>query len=121
VYGVDEDSAVDFLVDVRPILETHCVSCHNREVMPGRPSLESAELARETGAIGTYIVPGNPGASLVLYLGTLPEVEMMAMPPMPHPRLGDEEIATLRLWIEGGAPWPGGREGKLKVPAPRLQ
>ncbi|MDQ6699298.1 MAG: PSD1 and planctomycete cytochrome C domain-containing protein, partial [Acidobacteriota bacterium] len=64
--------------------------------------LTAREAILKGGSRGSALKPGSPDDSLllqaVLHNGKL------AMPP--GPKLPDEEIATLRSWIEKGAQWP---------------
>lgn len=110
-----EKVAVSFTTEVKPILENKCAICHNRQTLPGRPSFESRELAMIPGSRGPVISPGNPDNSMMLKLIEESPVEDRAMPPVGH-RLTAEEIETLRQWIDEGADWPAGKEGRV-VPA----
>ena len=45
---------VDFLTQVKPVLEAKCVMCHNRQALPGHMSLENRSEAMRSGALGTH-------------------------------------------------------------------
>src|SRR5690606_10593901 len=66
--------------------------------------LDVREAAIEDLGGGAAIVPGDPDASLVIQRVTESDEDML-MPPSSSqkPRLSDEEVALLRLWIEQGA------------------
>jgi len=91
----------DFVTDVAPIFQQHCLRCHQPEHKEGDLSLSSsADLLRHE-----YLVPGNPEQSYLLDVvtssGNLP-------PAMPKEgtRLTATQIETLRAWIKSGAVWP---------------
>ena len=104
---------VDFSRHVKPILESKCSMCHNSEALPGKPSLTSREEATQTGALGLWIVPGQPDRSLLLTKIHDTPAHLKAMPPVGQ-QITREEIAVLRKWIKEGAVWPEGRVGRLK-------
>jgi hypothetical protein len=111
---------VDFVTDVKPILQENCLPCHNTGLLLGYLNLETKALAFKPGPNGAFIIPGNPGASTLYQLVLLKDGEKRAMPPLKH-RLFDSEKETLRLWIEQGAPWPDGPEGKIPPLAGEVQ
>jgi hypothetical protein len=101
-----------FQSQVRPIFEKNCLRCHDGKI-PRRLNLSSRATAFKTGPLGeTYLVPGNPAASLLLKAvsrhGTHPK-----MMPKLDVSLTDDQIGILREWIEDGAHWPKGADGVL--------
>ncbi|MHA3774669.1 PSD1 and planctomycete cytochrome C domain-containing protein [Verrucomicrobiota bacterium sgz303538] len=103
----------DFATQIRPILETSCVSCHGAEKQKGHFRIDSREALLKGGDNGAAIVEGKSAESaLVHYVARL--VEDMEMPPKKEQALKDEQIALLRAWIDAGAPWPQGLT--LKAP-----
>ncbi len=97
---------IDFVKDVKPILETQCVACHRADKAEGdlRLDVRSEAMSFEDG-----IVPFHPEKSLVYTTTTLAEDDENLMPPAskggPMPT---EMIETLKAWIEQGAVWPEG-------------
>lgn len=86
------------------ILRAHCFSCHNVEKKRGQLDLTSREAAIKGGENGPALKPGKASDSpLVKQLlpGTDPH-----MPP--KKQLPDKLIATLRGWVDAGAPWDAG-------------
>ncbi len=57
--------------------------------------------------IGTdrWIVPGSPEHSRLYQVATLSDYNPGAMPPTGH-AISPKDLATLRVWIEKGAPLP---------------
>ncbi len=100
---------VDFVTHVKPLLETHCLSCHNTGLLLGMLNLENRQLAFSSA----FIVPGQPDASKLYTVTLLTEGKhVQAMPPE-GPRLSEADKEVLRRWIEQGARWPEGPEGAL--------
>jgi hypothetical protein len=58
--------AVDFAVEVHPILAARCAPCHSGAKPAAGLSLTTRALTLTGGASGPAIVPGNSGASLLI-------------------------------------------------------
>ncbi len=98
---------VDFSRDVRPILSDNCFACHGPDEASRQAGLrfdieDGPKKAR--GDRPPVIVPGDPEASLILKR-VAPADPAMQMPPPYSDRkpLTEQEVATLRAWIEQGA------------------
>lgn len=89
---------VDFAATVKPVLEKHCLSCHN----PSRPLGQVRVDTREALLGGKSVVAGAPEKS-TLYT----TMKAGAMPPA-GPKPKPEEIEAVRQWIAEGANWPAG-------------
>jgi len=85
---------VDFVRDVKPILEIRCVRCHGPEA-----AMKNLRLNTRWRAMAV-IVPKKPDDSR-LYLAA----KSGFMPPG-EKKLSAAEIETLRRWIAEGARWP---------------
>ena len=96
---------IDFLTEVKPILESTCVSCHGPEKPKGDLRLDSRAAALKGGDGGTAIVPGKAQMSPLYTSTVLPPGHDDIMPPKGDP-LNKEQTEKLRLWIEQGAEWP---------------
>jgi mono/diheme cytochrome c family protein len=81
------------------ILASQCVSCHGPEKKKGGLDLTLRERALAGGHSGAGIVPGEPGESLLVEKITEGE-----MPPTGA--LSADQVATVRAWVEAGAPYP---------------
>lgn len=98
--------AVDFERDIQPILKDHCYKCHSGPRAKKKIRYDNVRYFKEV--VGTddhaVVIPGNPDASLMLKLASLPRTATDAMPP---PRRGEPmnsaELALLRKWIAEGA------------------
>lgn len=99
------ERTVSYSAQVQPILEQHCLECHQ----PGERGHEESGLEMTSYAslmqgtrFGPIIEPGDAMNSVLIQL-----IEGRAHPSitMPHGRnpLPDSEIAVLRTWVEQGA------------------
>ena len=105
---------VSYTEDVQPILFSACLSCHDRDsegYLNSGFSLDSYEAVMKGTKFGTVVVPGSSESSslyLVVAHKTAPEIHM---PPHTDDALAegrgvsltDEQVATLKLWIDQGA------------------
>ena len=55
--------SIEFMRDIQPLLETHCLSCHGPEKPESSFSLTSRKTALTGGNYGTAIIPGKPDQS----------------------------------------------------------
>jgi uncharacterized membrane protein len=100
------EETVSFSQDVRPILDQHCIACHQAggagEQASGFSMVSYEDLMKGT-QFGPMIVPGDSLGSNMLVL-----MEGRADPSisMPHGNMKpvpQAEIDTIRRWIEQGA------------------
>ncbi len=95
---------VDHATAVQPILDRHCVKCHqpvgDRAPKAGL-DLSAAEGLLAGGEGGPVVEPGAPDRSRLIALVSLPDGDLDRMPPKGD-RLGDDELATIRAWIAEG-------------------
>ena len=110
-------AAPDFLRDIAPLLEAHCLECHGPEKQSGGTRYDLRETAFGVGDSGAIaVVPGKPDESELLYRIASKDKEEQ-MPPK-GPRLGEAEIEVIRDWIAAGAEWPETPGGTLtKTPS----
>jgi len=91
-----------FEKQVRPLLANHCHKCHGPDEQKGGLRLDSRSAILAGGDTGAAVAPGKPDESLLIdavgYGG------LYQMPP--SGKLAESQIATLRRWVELGAPWP---------------
>jgi Protein of unknown function (DUF1553)/Protein of unknown function (DUF1549)/Planctomycete cytochrome C/F5/8 type C domain len=97
---VGKADAGDFREAVAPILEGHCLRCHQ-----GAKPKGDLDLSTASGLIaGRVVVPGKPEESRLF------EVISGAKPTMPKggDRLDAGQVEAIRAWIAEGATWPEG-------------
>jgi mono/diheme cytochrome c family protein len=95
LYAADENSSA------YTILQKNCFICHGAAKTSGL-DLRTPETALAGGMHGAVIVASDPSQSR-LYKVLTHEAEP-AMPP--GKKLSDDDIETIRIWIEAGAPYP---------------
>jgi mono/diheme cytochrome c family protein len=93
---------IDFARDVAPILQQHCIRCHQPGVSKGELSLATVADLKANG----LVVAGKPQESVVLEMVSLQGNDKRPAMPKEGKRLSDAEIETLRRWIKTGALWP---------------
>ncbi|MFM7590863.1 MAG: c-type cytochrome domain-containing protein, partial [Isosphaeraceae bacterium] len=101
---VNADENQRFNDFIRPILQSHCISCHNPEKAKGGLDLTSHAAALAGGESGHVIIPGKPEKSLIMeVLGYEGDIQMP-----PAGKLSIDSINTIGKWISSGAAWPEG-------------
>src|SRR5438034_10575268 len=95
---------VDFVRDIRPLFQAHCIKCHGAQKVKGQLRLDSKALAFRGGASGKVILPGKGRESRLVeaLLDPNPDDRM----PKDAAPLAPAQIALIRTWIDDGAPWP---------------
>ena len=99
------DPPVEFETQIAPILQQHCLRCHQPGSEKGGVSLARPEDLTAAG----FVVPGDPDASDLLELITAAEGDTPRMP-QDAPPLSDQQVVLIRRWIAEGAAWPHGVE-----------
>ncbi|MDE0934943.1 MAG: PSD1 and planctomycete cytochrome C domain-containing protein [Mariniblastus sp.] len=99
-YGLDDDI---FLDRVAPILQTRCLECHRTDLAKGDFSLQDATGFFEEG----YVERGDSANSHLIELISSQGNHRAEMPKNGAP-LAADQIETIQLWIDMGAPWPEG-------------
>ena len=114
-FGLSNAAAVDFKKDVAPILEGHCVRCHNPKGTDFETGETDVDLSTKAAAfeVSSTIVPGKPEKSKLYTTTILPDDAKKLMPPRNKvtgalARLTKEQTEILKTWIAEGAQWPDG-------------
>ncbi|HQZ26807.1 MAG: PSD1 domain-containing protein [Verrucomicrobiales bacterium] len=99
------EGAPNYLREIAPLLERHCLECHGPEKQSGGIRLDQNASALAGGDSGSpSLVPGKPDESELFYrIHSTDKDEQM---PPKGDRLSPGEIAILREWIAEGATWP---------------
>jgi len=87
---------------VRPVLAKNCYTCHTESQMGGL-RLDSRERVVKGGNSGPAILPGDAEHSLLIQAVSQTHARLK-MPP--GGKLKDDEIASLKNWVNAGAVWP---------------
>ncbi|MGV3587490.1 MAG: DUF1553 domain-containing protein [Adhaeribacter sp.] len=98
------EKSVDFNADVRPILNTKCISCHGGVKEKSGFSLFSrADALRKNNSGKPAIIPGDPeNSEFIRRLMSKDPEERMPYHAEPLPQA---EIDVLKQWIKEGAEW----------------
>ncbi len=103
--AVSEEDALFFERSVRPLMAERCWECHAGDAPEAGLRLDSWDAMVGGGDSGPAVMPGKPGASLLINA-----IHYDGEPQMPPDgKLRPEEIDILTKWIERGAPWPKSR------------
>lgn len=102
VASADEST---FLRDVKPILEKHCVKCHNVTKQESGLRLDVGGGLLRGGDGGAVLVAGDVASSRLLRILRGEDDDVEQMPPE-GPPLSDDDIAKIEVWIASGAKVP---------------
>ena len=98
-------AAIDFGQEVRPIFEASCYECHGTRRQKADLRLDNLTALFASEDQRSIIVPGDAEASLLFQRVILPAEHEDVMPAKGD-LLSEDQIETLRSWIEEGAVWP---------------
>ncbi|MFT5467191.1 MAG: hypothetical protein ACI8UO_002295 [Verrucomicrobiales bacterium] len=101
------NAEVDYLREVKPLLEHKCFACHGALKQKGGLRLDTAEFIRKGG---------KSGSALELILDRVNSEDESERMPQEASSLTTDEIAMLSAWIKAGAPAP---EGEVAMADPR--
>ncbi|MDA0810203.1 MAG: DUF1553 domain-containing protein [Planctomycetota bacterium] len=107
-----DEASLDFVTQVAPIFQQHCVRCHT-------PGNEKGDISLATiGDLNAreFVIPRDADGSYLIELVTSQDGEPPAMPKDAKP-LSDAEVDLLRQWVRQGAEWPDGVVVKEKSKA----
>jgi hypothetical protein len=102
--GISADEPIDYVRQVKPLLERHCYSCHGPEKQESGLRVDSRAGLIEGGNSGPAIVPGKPQESLLLQ--AIRGQNDLTQMPDEAPPLAEADIQVFSRWIEGGAVAP---------------
>jgi mono/diheme cytochrome c family protein len=98
----------EYTTIVKPIFDGHCMPCHSDAHARGGLSLETPAGVMKGGRGGVVVVAGHPEQSMLIALirHEGPASDPMPMPPPPHDKLSDADIAAVTKWVQDGAMIP---------------
>ena len=110
------EAAIDFDLDIQPILEENCWHCHGEDEQESGLRLDKRAMMLKGGDYGLpTLVPGHPEKSYLIEVVEHRDPDM-AMP-TDGDKLPEQQIALLRQWIAEGAQWPGQMNDKIAYTA----
>src|SRR6476619_3001089 len=89
----------DFTREIEPIFAASCYACHGPKSHMG-----GLRLDVKAAALSKVVVPGNATDSLLVR--RISSGDEQTRMPMGGKPLTADEIATIKNWIDAGAPWP---------------
>lgn len=104
---LNKKEEMELNVQVRSILAHNCYKCHGPEKIKGELRLDSKKMIFKGGEDGPVIIPGNLTKSDLFRRISLPSNHKDVMPSKGK-KLSEGDIATIKFWIQKGAPWPQG-------------
>ncbi|MDF1812210.1 MAG: cytochrome c [Verrucomicrobiales bacterium] len=97
---------VDFVKEIKPIFEEHCMRCHHSKSQFTLLKLHTREqILAATTKDRPILIPGNARNNSLYLVTALPNYFVEAMPAQGH-KLSDEEKDKIYRWINQGAKWP---------------
>ncbi len=102
---------IDYVKQVKPLLEARCYSCHGALRQRGGLRLDAGVLILKGGDSGPAVLARNSGESLLVDAVTT-GTQVSRMPQEGEP-LKPDEVAVLKGWIDQGASYPS----EEKIPA----
>ncbi len=98
--------AMDFDLDVRPILSRACYECHGPDAAAREADLR---LDTEDGLLGDFgvVTPGDADGSALMARITHRNPRRVMPPPDARHQLSPADIDVIRRWIDQGAEWKG--------------
>jgi ankyrin repeat protein len=109
-----QPTTVDFVRDVQPILREHCYECHGPKQQKNGFRLDRRRDALRGGS-QTVIGPGNAEGSKLYQRLTGSQFGRQMPPDGP---IASSQVATIKAWIDAGAPWPDAAAGDVRHPPP---
>jgi cytochrome c5 len=110
--ALGDDRPVDYLRDVKPILEHSCFACHGATKQESGLRLDTGTSIHKGGDSGPAVVAGDPVASLLIQAVTGSTGSRMP-PEGEGTPLSDEQIQTLLKWINAGAASPADEQPQI--------
>jgi formylglycine-generating enzyme required for sulfatase activity len=99
---------VDFVKQVKPLLEGACTHCHGAKEDKGDFRMHTLEDMKKGNENGPGLTPGDPSKSAIYTTLLLDIEDDMVMPPKKETKLEKSQIEVIKTWIEQGAEWPAG-------------
>ena len=100
------EPTVSFSQDVKPILDQHCIECHQADGAGALASgfdMTSYEGLMKGTTFGPMIIAGDPEGSNLLVLMEGRADPSISMPHGQRDPVAKTDIQTIRTWIEQGA------------------
>lgn len=117
---LNKKEELELNMQVKTILAHNCYKCHGPEKIKGELRLDSKKMLFKGGEDGPVIVAGNPLKSDLFRRISLPSNHKDLMPSKGK-KLSENNIATIKLWIQKGAPWPEGNDKLINYRVAKME
>ncbi|MGC6459089.1 MAG: DUF1553 domain-containing protein [Akkermansiaceae bacterium] len=107
------NKAVDFEMQIQPLLERNCTKCHGEKKKKGGLRLDRPTTILKGGDSGEPLFVVGKRKESHLYKVVSREDPDEAMPPKGKDALSPEEVELIGRWIDEGAKLPGGNEATV--------
>lgn len=98
--------AVDYLAEIKPLLQARCYSCHGGLKQEADLRLDTAALIVKGGDSGSAVSQDNVSASLILERITAEDIDQRMPPEHEGEPFESEQVDLIRRWIDQGATGP---------------
>jgi len=105
-------AAVDYLREVKPLLQERCYACHGALKQKKALRLDTVASMLKGGADGPVILRGDPRQSLLIQRVTATHLDDRMPPEHEGEPLSPAQVKLLSDWIAAGAPAPNHEEGE---------
>jgi len=106
---------IDFVRDIKPILDDHCLKCHGPTKPKGGFRVDDREALLKGGENLKAVLPGQSAKSPLIHFSAR-LVEDMEMPPAGKGEpLTPAQVGLLRAWIDQGVEWGGPPASRTRV------
>ncbi len=108
------EKEVDFVKDIKPLIEKSCISCHSGRRPKSRYSMETREktIAGGSSKKKAIVDKKSETSPLIHFISDATDDEDLWMPVVDkrekYPKFTKEQIGLVRAWIDQGAKWPEG-------------
>lgn len=103
--AANDDGAVRFALDIRPILSDRCFQCHgpDDEARQAELRLDVFEATGDDRGLADVITPGDSNGSPLMRRIASHDDDIRMPPPESKLTIAPTEIETVRIWIDAGA------------------
>ncbi len=109
IVKVELKEPISYDKHIEPLFYKRCTVCHSGTVKEGKLDISSYESLMKGGKSGELVKPGKADESIIykaMHRSSVPPARPRAMPPKGEEPCTPEELALLKLWIDGGAKAP---------------
>src|SRR4051812_31849046 len=103
---------VDYLKEVKPLLQERCYTCHGALKQRESLRLDTVEAMLKGGKDGPVVQRGKPDQSLLIQRVTAAKLEDRMPPEHEGEPFTSAQVKLLRDWIAEGAPAPANEKAE---------